>query len=74
MEAYWDRQLIELIQFGFPLDFNRSCTLTHEQGNHKSVADFPAYIEAYIAEELKYGALLVPVTNIQFHQVIVRPS
>ena len=50
-----DRQLSELIQFVFPLDFNRSCPLISEQGNHKS-----ADIEAYIEEELEYGALLGP--------------
>ena len=60
LEGYWDQQLCELIQFGFPLDFNRSCILNHEQGNHKSSVDFPADIEAYIEEELKYGALLGP--------------
>ena len=60
LEGYWDQQLCELIQFGFPLDFNRSCILNHEQGNHKSAVDFPADIEAYIEEELKCGALLGP--------------
>ena len=24
---YWDKQLIELIRYGFPLDFNRNCVL-----------------------------------------------
>ena len=60
LEGYWDQQLCELIQFGFPLDFNRACILNHEQGNHNSAVDFPADIEAYIEEELKYGALLGP--------------
>ena len=60
LEGYWDQQLCELIQFGFPLDFNRSCILNHELGNHKSAVDFSADIEAYIKEEFKYGALLGP--------------
>ena len=60
---YWDRQLIELIEFGFPLDFNRSSPLIHEQGNHKSAVEFPADIEAYIEEEKEYGALLGPFDN-----------
>ena len=34
--------------------------MNHEQGNHKSAVDFLADIEAYIEEELKYGALLGP--------------
>ena len=57
---YWDSQLIELIQFGFPLDFNRSSPLIHEPGNHKLAVEFPVDIEAYIEEEKKYGALLGP--------------
>ena len=27
LHNYWDRQLLELIKFGFPLDFNRACVL-----------------------------------------------
>ena len=60
LHGYWDRQLLHLIQFGFPLDFNRSCPLIHEQGNHKSAIEFPNDISAYIEEEKKYNALLGP--------------
>ena len=60
---YWDSQLTELIEFGFPLDFNRSSPLIHEPGNHKSAVEFPADIEAYIEEEKKYGTLLGPFDN-----------
>ena len=27
---YWDQQLLELIEFGFPLGFNRNCKLTSD--------------------------------------------
>ena len=57
---YWDKQLIELIKFGFPLDFNRACDLGQYTGNHSSAVDCPKDIEAYIEEELEYGALLGP--------------
>ena len=57
---YWDKQLIELIKFGFPLDFNRACDLGKYTGNHSSAVDCPKDIEAYIEEELQYGALLGP--------------
>ena len=66
LENYWDTQLIELIQFDFPLDCSRSCTLIHEQRNHKSAVEFPADTETYIKEELKYGALLGPFEK---HQI-----
>ena len=60
LSEYWDQQLLELIEFGFPLDFNRNCPLNHENANHKSATQFPGDVEAYIAEELKFGALLSP--------------
>ena len=60
LQGYWDCQLIQLIKFVFPLDFNRSCVLNHEQGNHKSATEFPTDANAYIEEEMKYKALLGP--------------
>ena len=27
LSDYWDNQLIDLLYFGFPLDFNRNCPL-----------------------------------------------
>ena len=58
--GYWDRQLLDLLKYGFPLDFNRSCDLGKYTGNHSSATDFPKDIEAYLQEELSYGALLGP--------------
>ena len=57
---YWDQQLLQLLQFGFPLDFNRGCPLKHEAGNHSSADEFPSDVDAYIEEECKFGALLGP--------------
>ena len=58
--GYWDRQLLDLLKYGFPLDFNRSCDLGQYTGNHSSATDFPKDIEAYLQEELSYGVLLGP--------------
>ena len=60
LKGYWDQQLLQLLRFGFPLDFNRSCTLHNEQGNHTSATQFPLDVDAYIEEEFGYGALLDP--------------
>ena len=57
---YWDQQLLQLLQFGFSLDFNRCCPLQHEVGNHSSANEFPEDVDAYIEEECKFGALLGP--------------
>ena len=58
--GYWDRQLLDLLKYGFPVDFNRSCDLGQYTGNHSSANDFPKDIEPYLQEELSYGALLGP--------------
>ena len=60
LKGYWDQQLLQLLKFGFPPDFNRSCTLHNEQGNHTSATQFPLDVDAYIEEECGYGALLGP--------------
>ena len=44
----------------FPLDFNRNCDLKCDKGNHKSALEYPGDVDAYIAEELEYGAILGP--------------
>ena len=49
LEGYWDQQLCQLIEFGFPLDFNRKCDLKCDKGNHKSALEFPRDVDAYIA-------------------------
>ena len=60
LQGYWDVQLLQLLKFGFPLDFNRGSVLKHDNKNHTSVLNFPADVKAYLAEELRYGAILGP--------------
>ena len=57
---YWDQQLIHLVEFGFPLDFNRSSKLCHDDKNHSSATDFPTDVQAYLEEEIKHGAIKGP--------------
>ena len=58
--GYWDSQLIDLLYFGFPLDFNRGSPLQWEGSNHKSATEYPGDIEAYLTEELQYKAIVGP--------------
>ena len=60
LQDYWDRQLPDLIEFGFPLDFNHACHLISTEENHKSALEFRGDVNAYITEELKHNALLGP--------------
>ena len=61
---YWDNQLINLLEYGFPLDFNRDCKLYYEDRNHSSANDHPKHVDAYLEEERRFGAILGPfITN-----------
>ena len=60
LQGYWDTQLIYLLEFGFPLDFNRNYHLSSDSTNHKSAVEFPNHVDAYLQEELKFGAILGP--------------
>ena len=46
LKGYWDQQLCQLVEFGFPLDFNRNCDLRCDRGNHKSVLEFPGDMDS----------------------------
>ena len=60
LKNYWDKQLIFLIKYGFPLDFDPSIALDHKNKNHKSAIDYPQDIQAYLNEEMKFQAILGP--------------
>ena len=57
---YWDKQLVDLLEFGCPLDFDRKCELHSTEENHASGRDHAYDIQCYIQEELKHGAMLGP--------------
>ena len=63
LEEYWDRQLIQLLTFGFPLDFNRNCKLLCDKENHTSANDYPDDVDAYLSEELAHNAIIGPFEN-----------
>ena len=63
LEGYWDTQLLELIKYGFPMDFNRQSPLRWEDKNHSSALQFPHDVEAYLKEEIQFGAIQGPFTE-----------
>ena len=46
LSDYWDKQLTDLLYFGFPLDFNRNFPLKWEGANHNSAIHYARDIEA----------------------------
>ena len=57
---YWDQQLVDLLEFSFPLDFDRNFELHSTEENHAFGRDHAHDIECYMQEELKHGAMLGP--------------
>ena len=66
LQNYWDKQLPDLLQFGFPLDFNRTVQLNSTEQNHKSALENSSHVEKYIAE-LQHGAILGPFDGKPIH-------
>ena len=69
---YWDQQFPDLIQYGFPLDFDRNFPLSLSKTNHTSAIEHGTHAEAYIKEELEHGALYGPFQDLDF-QIHVSP-
>ena len=63
---YWDNQIVDLLQYGFPLDFDRSGLLESTYINHSSALKFPDHVQKYIETEKKYGAILGPFDEFPF--------
>ena len=51
---------MDLLEFGFPLDFDRSLDLISVEDNHKLAKDYEEHVEHYLQEELYHGAILGP--------------
>ena len=66
LRDYWDRQLPDLIKYGFPLDFDRSKPLQPTYDNHASAIQYIDCVEQYINEELQYGAIYGPFKDLPF--------
>ena len=57
---YWDKQLPDLIEYGFPIDFDRSCVLSSSENNHSSAQQFSKDVGVYLDNEVSYNAMYGP--------------
>ena len=52
LRDYEDRIICDFLEFGFPLDLNKSQKLSYnERRNHKGARDYPAFINKYLDRE-----------------------
>ena len=67
---YWDQQLCDLLEYGFPLVFDRECLLTSVEENHTSANDNTSHVSKFIEEELQHQAILGPFHKKPIHMHI----
>ena len=60
LKNYWDQQLVDLLEFRFPLVFNRDSDLVSTEENHASATQVSEHVDEYIQEELSHNAMLGP--------------
>ena len=60
LEGYHDSKLVDFLEFGWPINFDRGQPLISTFVNHPSASSFPAHVQHYIDTELGHGALLGP--------------
>ena len=64
LTSYHDRIVCEFLEFGFPLDFDRSKTVSDNvRRNHKGARDYPEFITNYIKKECSAGRMIGPFTE-----------
>ena len=66
LDNYWDQQVVDLLQYGFPLDFDRQCQLASTEANHASAIQYSDHVQQYLQEELTHNAILGPFTEPPF--------
>ena len=60
LAQYWDVQLLDLLQYGFPLDASRENEFISTEVNHTSALQNVHHVQSYLDEELKFCAILGP--------------
>ena len=63
---YGDTNLVEFLEFGWPVSHDRSQPTVVIPRNHKGAREFPDAISAYLKKEKHYGAILGPFDESPF--------
>jgi hypothetical protein len=60
-QGFHDQQIFDLIQFGFPLDLDKSTFFPNlAVTNHGSALQFPSEVQAYFSKEINLGSIFGP--------------
>ena len=62
-----DTQLLDLLEFEFPLGYDRSRSLQATEVNHTSALKFPDHIKKYLQMEMAFGTIYGPLDSKPFN-------
>ena len=71
LAGYFDQQLPDLIQYGFPLDFDRNTQLRSTFQNHASAVEYSSHVMQYIQEKFEHGAIMGPLMSPPYHVIFL---
>ena len=80
LQEYHDKEVVNLMQFGFPLGVRNNHLLTRTSvKNHSTANEHPEAIKKYIKKERSEGALMGPFSNpphtaYHFSPMLTRPK
>ena len=79
LKGYSDYKIVDFIEFGWPVGFDRDATLRSQDSNHATATAHPRDITHYVATELNKGALLgpfqgPPANSCHFSPLLTRPK
>ena len=61
LNDYSDQLICEFLEFGFPLDFDKSVVLcTDERRNHKGSRQYPEFVNDYLGKEVQKSRIAGP--------------
>ena len=61
LERYSDKVVCDFLQYGFPLDVDKSTKLSYnERRNHKGARDYPQFIDRYLEKECQANRIAGP--------------
>jgi hypothetical protein len=73
-QGFHDTQILDLIQYGFPLDLDKSNFLPNSAvTNHGSALKFPEAVDTYFRTETHFGAMLGPFPDPPFPDLHCSP-
>ena len=75
LAGYKDKVICDYLEFGFPLDFNKTVELDYSnRRNHKGARDFPEFIDSYLKKECDNTRIAGPFeTNPLSSPIVISP-